>query len=383
MVLKSWRKFARLFYQVPYLVPDWDSAREKKYLKRFLINPHSGIESDYRQVLIAKIKELYNIKYAFDFNLGRSALEVGLDALHLNPNSEVILSSYSCRGVIEPILVSGLIPVLVDIDSDYNISPESIEKNITPRTKAIIMSHLYGKPAQIDKIIRIAKKHKLYLIDDAAQVVGLEYNGKMVGTFGDFGVLSFGIGKSLSATAGGFLITNSKTIADRVPDFLSLNEEEISIVWRRALRVYLENVHRKWFYPFFVLYRSLKMPNKYYHIRKMSNLDSALVLFQLQRKDEIISQRINNSLQLLHGLKNKFKMQAPSNHIYTKFVIQSKKPIREFTESLRDSGIEVEHNYKPLHLYDEYAGYAGVDLKQCEKIWQNVVTIPNRTFYKV
>jgi dTDP-4-amino-4,6-dideoxygalactose transaminase len=372
-IFQKIKLFFKAFYKVPLLVPSWD---EKDLIESLKANLKD------RDELRKKIKELYNVKYAFDFNLGRSAIQIALRSFGLQREDEVIMSTYSCRGTIEPILKENLTPVLVDIDDTFNISPESIEKHITKKTRVIIMSHLYGYPAQIDKIIAIAKKHKLYLIDDAAQVVGLKYKDKMVGTFGDIGILSFGIGKSLSATGGGMLITNDEDIAGVANlNWLFAREDE-EVRRTKYRRKFYERSRTA---PFYLVFDKFQK-RKDWEIKRMSLIDCSFVLNQLPKLNGLISFRQIIALTYSRLLENESHIEIPqyeiieggNGHIFTKYVIKLKSYYREdkFSRFLRMNGIETETNYKPLHHYPEYKQYKKRFLIKSEMIYKKVLTIP-------
>jgi dTDP-4-amino-4,6-dideoxygalactose transaminase len=151
------------------------------------------------------------------FNSGTSALHVALMLLNVGQGDEVITTPYTFVATSWAISYVGAKPVYVDIDdATFNLNPALIEKAITPRTKAILPVHLYGQPFDIDPILAICKKHKLPLVEDAAQSVDAKYKGKIVGTFGDISCFSFYPGKNLGACGeGGALVTNNLAFAAR------------------------------------------------------------------------------------------------------------------------------------------------------------------------
>jgi len=375
MVIKKIKLLLGSFYKIPFLVPYWNYEERNIILKSIL-----GYGFFERGKLRDNIKKIFKVKYAYDFNMGRSALEIGLLSLGLKKGDEVILSTYSCRGVIEPILKIGCVPVLVDIDEYYNISPKSIQKNITKKTKAIIMSHLFGAPAKVKEIQLIADKYKLFLIDDAAQVVGLEHNYMMAGTFGDIGILSFGIGKSISATEGGFLITNRKDLAEVINSkWILLKEEKRYKTNLRAIRCWIEFKWRKFTNPFFLVINRYRK-RKDYEVKLMSQLDCAIVQTQLNKLKDLISIRRSNCLDLI---PNKFKgILLPKHitgHIYSKFVLEIKySDAKKLSRFLRLRRIESELNYKPLHLYSEFKKYQGKGIIIAPAIWNKLLSIPNQ-----
>lgn len=149
---------------------------------------------------------------------GTDALQLALRALDIGAGDEVITVAFTFVATSEAIGVVGAKPVFIDIDPNtFNMDVNEIEKKITPKTKAILPVHLYGQPADMDKILEIAKKYDLYVIEDCAQAIGAEYKGKKVGSFGDIGCFSFFPTKNLGAFGdAGMITTNSDYLAKRL-----------------------------------------------------------------------------------------------------------------------------------------------------------------------
>ena len=158
------------------------------------------------------------MKYEIGVGNGTDALYLALRALGIKTGDEVITPPNTFIATVEAITLNGAKPVFVDINPEtYNIDITKIEKAITKKTKAIIPVHLYGQPADIGPILKIAKKYNLKVIEDAAQAHGAEYRGKRVGGLGDVGCFSFFPAKNLGAYGdGGMVVTNNKKIAEKV-----------------------------------------------------------------------------------------------------------------------------------------------------------------------
>lgn len=156
---------------------------------------------------------------AFSFNSGRSAEYAVLKALGIGRGDEVAIQAFTCVAVPNSILWLGAKPLYVDIDEDYNMSPEDLKKKITPKTKAIIVQHTFGIPAKIDEIKKIAEEGGIYLIEDCAHALGATYNGAQVGTFGDAAFFSFGRDKVLSSVFGGMAIAKNTKIKNQISKF--------------------------------------------------------------------------------------------------------------------------------------------------------------------
>ena len=170
------------------------------------------------KALESELAEFIGCKYTVGLNSGTDALHLALRAMDIGQGDEVITTAFTFVATTEAIGIVGAKPVFVDIDKDtFNIDASKIEAAITPRTKAIIPVHLYGQPCDMDVIMDVAKRHNLKVIEDCCQAIGALYKGKMVGTFGDAGCLSFYPTKNLGGMGdGGLLMTNSEELKNRV-----------------------------------------------------------------------------------------------------------------------------------------------------------------------
>lgn len=158
----------------------------------------------------------YGYKSAISVNSWTTGLQACIGAIGIEPGDEVICPPYTMSATSTAVLFYGGIPVFADVEQDrYTIDPESIEKCITPRTKAIMVVHLFGYPADMDRIMKIAKKHKLRVIEDAAQAPGVLYKGHAVGAIGDIGGFSLNFHKHIHTGEGGLIVTNDEDLALR------------------------------------------------------------------------------------------------------------------------------------------------------------------------
>ena len=155
--------------------------------------------------------------YSAAFNSCTAGLHLTCLALDLKKGDEVITSAMTFCATVNTIIHSGATPVIADIDSKtWNIDPKSIEEKITSKTKAIIPVHFAGRPCDMDSIMKIARKHNLYVIEDCAHAIETEYKGKKAGTFGDFGVFSFYATKNIVTGEGGMVISEDKNKISRI-----------------------------------------------------------------------------------------------------------------------------------------------------------------------
>jgi len=159
--------------------------------------------------------EFLGITHCLALNSGTGALHLALAALGVGPGQEVILPAYMWVSVAAAIVNLGAIPVLADIDDTFCIDPAAIEAQITPRTTAVIAVHMSGAPANIKEILKVARKHRLFLVEDCAQCNGGSVDGKKVGTFGDMAIYSFQMNKNMTSGEGGAIVTNDQRLYNR------------------------------------------------------------------------------------------------------------------------------------------------------------------------
>lgn len=148
--------------------------------------------------------------HALATSSGTSALLVSLIAMGLKPGDEVIVPAYTFIATYSTCIFAGLVPVLAEIDESLSLDPDDIERRITPRTKAIMPVHMLGNPCNMDRIMEIARKHNLLVLEDSCQAAGASYKGKKVGTIGDMGAYSLNIFKTINSGDGGLVVTNNQ-----------------------------------------------------------------------------------------------------------------------------------------------------------------------------
>ena len=170
-----------------------------------------------------ELQDYLGVKHVIPCGNGTDALQIALMALGLKPGDEVITADFTFAATVEVIGLMNLVPVFVDVDRDtFNINVEELEKAITPKTKAIIPVHLFGQSANMEAVMEIANKNKLFVVEDTAQTIGADYtfsNGKTqkAGTIGDIGTTSFFPSKNLGCYGdGGALFTNNDELAKRL-----------------------------------------------------------------------------------------------------------------------------------------------------------------------
>jgi dTDP-4-amino-4,6-dideoxygalactose transaminase len=202
-------KFLDLKKQYDSIKPEIDNVISS------VINESAFIGGKYVNNFENEFADYHDSKYCVSVGNGTDAIEIALEALNLDDDSEIIVPANSFVASSEAITRSGHKVVFCDCDiNNYTISINSLKSKITPRTKAVIVVHLYGHPCDMDEILSIAKLHKLKIIEDCAQAHGAEYKGKRVGSIGDIGTFSFYPGKNLGAYGdGGAILTNDEQLS--------------------------------------------------------------------------------------------------------------------------------------------------------------------------
>ncbi len=294
------------------------------------------------------------VDHCVSLNSGTSALHLALRCLDVGPGDEVITVGMTFIGTAWAISYIGATPVFVDIDpARRTMCPAKLEAAITPRTKAIIPVHLYGMPAEMDRIKAIADRHRLPIIEDAAQAHGARYRGKRVGQFGRIACFSFYPSKNLGAYGeGGALVTSDASIAQRA----------------RSLRDHAQS-------------------QKYLHDEvgynyRMDSFQAAVVAIKLKQLDAWNTARADCAAYYTELLKNSAynvpTHLSDSECVWHCYVIETSERDR-VRAALHDRGIETAIHYPvPVHLQKAYAhlGYKPGDLSVTEKLCEQCLSLP-------
>ena len=183
----------------------------------------SGFFGEYISIFEQEFSEYCGCKFGVSVSSGTAALHLALAALSIGPGDEVIVSSLTNMATFFSVLYQGATPVPVDSDPEtMNLDPKLLENLITPKTKAILVVHLFGHPVDMDPVLNIAKRHNLYVIEDCAEAHGATYNGRKVGSIGDIGCFSFYANKVITTGEGGMLTLNDPVIAARARNLKGL-----------------------------------------------------------------------------------------------------------------------------------------------------------------
>lgn len=257
------------------------SDLEKKYVMEVLNNSfETSKNSIFNNKLEKSFADMFHSQYAIGHCNGTATLHVALLACGVGPGDEVIVPALTMSSTSIPVVLCGAVPVFADSDIDtFEISAESIKKCVTDKTKAIITVSLYGLAPDYDEILKICKEHNIALIEDNAECFLGEYKGKLVGEFGDFASFSFQASKHLTTGEGGMLITNNEDLADKARRLNCLGYAGVNAKQGKITR------------------NDIQDPNYSRHVSfgynyRMSELQAACALGQLERAEELVQQRI-------------------------------------------------------------------------------------------
>ena len=330
---------------------------------KLIFNPFKFKKGKDIEKLERLFKNYFGFKNAFSFNSGRSSLMAILKAMEIKSGDEVILQAFTCNAAVNPITYFKAKPVFVDIDDNLNIDVEDLEKKITTKTRAIMIQHTFGSPAEIKEIKKICEERKIYLIEDCAHALGAKYDNEFCGSFGDASFFSFGRDKIISSVYGGMVVVNDQSLISKVSDFhKSLNCPSLFWIFQQLLHPVLLNNLILPFYRFkfgralmslFINLNILskavtkkenvgKMPN--YFPKKMPNALSSLAINQLKKIDKFNDHRkeIANYYDLLFSNKKEFepifKKEKNKDKVYLKYPLLVSDPFRIF-KKMRKSHI--------------------------------------------
>lgn len=197
---------------------------ERKFVTAAIKKGHiSGLFGDYLPEFEQSFAKFCGTKYCALVNSGTTAIHLAVAALGIGKGDEVLVATFTNMATFFAVLYEGATPVPIDIEPDtLNIDVSKLEAKITPRTKAIIVVHIYGHPVDMDPVMAIAKKHGLYVIEDAAEAHGATYKGRPVGSIGHIGCFSFYSNKIITTGEGGAVTTDDKALIDRIKNIKNL-----------------------------------------------------------------------------------------------------------------------------------------------------------------
>ncbi len=311
--------------------------------------------------------EMWSVKYALSMSNCTNALHLACILCNIKAGDEVLCPSFTFAASVNCIRYVGATPVFCDIAGfdDLNIDPDDIERKITPKTKAIVVVHMAGFSADMDKIMSIAKKHDLKVIEDACHGPLSEYKGNKLGTIGDIGCFSFFSNKNISTGEGGMMITNNEAIAKRAR--LLRSHDMTTMSYQRA------SGHAT----------SYDIMDLGYNFR-LDDIRASIAVEQLKKLKKDLEQRTEVRklyVELLTKIndvivpfaKNK---EFVSNYIMPIVLKDSTKEKRDkVRNALHEKGIQTSVHYPAIHRFSIYKDYK-VDLPITEYVTDNEITLP-------
>jgi len=298
------------------------------------------------------IASYLGVKHARGVNTGTDALYLLAQAL-FKPGDEVITVAHTFVATVGSIVQKGAIPVLVDVRDDFNIDPDKIEEVITPKTRGIIPVHLNGHACEMDKIISIARKHNLIVVEDAAQALGAKYKNKFCASFGTAGIFSFYPAKMLgTAGDGGMVVTSDDKLARTITAFRDNGRvESVEIIECFGWCTRLDNLHAA------ILNMKFKYFDKW-----------------IKRRREIAA-LYDEGLNGVGDIKIHPKSGPEYFDVYQNYVIRTSKR-NELVKYLKENGVEVLVSWPtPLHK-QKALGLSHFHLPMTEKISAEVISLP-------
>ncbi|UCC41833.1 MAG: DegT/DnrJ/EryC1/StrS family aminotransferase [Candidatus Aminicenantes bacterium] len=317
-------------------------------------------------------KKYKGVKYAMALNSCTAALHLSMVAIGIKPGDEVIVPTMTFAATANAVIHAGGKPVFVDCQRDtMNIDPDDIERKISQRTKAIIPVHFGGRPCDMDRIVNIARKHNLKIIEDSAHAIETEYKGKKTGTFGDIGCFSFYVTKNIVTGEGGMAVTDNEDYANQIK-ILGLHGMSKD-AWKRFSDAGYKHYQ--------VVYSGFKY--------NMMDLQAAIGIHQLPRVEKYwkrrkeIWDRYNNAFDNLPVFVPAAVEQNTKHafHLYTLLIDIDRLRISrdQFLSEMTKQNIGVGVHYIALHLHPFYQktyAYKRGDFPNSEWISDRTVSIP-------
>ncbi len=259
-------------------------GNEKKYLAECIDSGWISSEGPFVKKFEKQFAKTVNRKHGISVCNGSVALEVAIAALGIGPGDEVIMPTFTIVSCASAIVRSGAIPVLIDVEKDtWNMNVEQIEAKVTKRTKAIMVVHIYGLPVKMNPILQLAEKYNLFIIEDAAEVIGQTYHNKPCGSFGEISIFSFYPNKHITTGEGGMVVTNNTNLAEKCKSFRNL-----------CFQPQKRFLHEELGWNF-----------------RLSNIQAAIGVAQLEQLSKNIIRKREIGLRYLNNLKNLSSIQLP------------------------------------------------------------------------
>lgn len=383
----------------PFSVPFWGKEEDELVSDWLKGAQFPDAERQLEKAILTQLGEEWVVRL---LNSGRMAIQLALESLRLPLRSEVLLPSFSCTGVVMPIIQAGLCPVLVDVDEQFNIRFESVLEANSPRVRAVILPHLAGHWSRdTEKIIEWARSSGVVVVEDVAQSFGLKKNNKFAGTFGDLGVFSSGMGKPIFGPGGGWVVCRNSNfgrflksreisqeprgeVHKRLSDFVI----RFSVLGGKRGRGILKSMIASRFTNSPPVVETARPFEGYgFSAYSISDIEAQLALLQIKKIDLIIQRRREFAARWQNLLNHLAlpTMQIPleQDNTFSKMLISFKGEAgqaesRKFRENLWFHGIETESFYTPLHYRPPFKALRRTSMPITESLWRSAYALPVR-----
>ncbi|MBU3934967.1 DegT/DnrJ/EryC1/StrS family aminotransferase [Patescibacteria group bacterium] len=314
-----------------------------------------------------KFAKKFKMKYAVAVNSCTAALHLAYILAGVKRGDEVVGPLFTCSATWHPVLQLGAKPVFVDIKDDFTIDPKDLERKITKRTKAIVVIHYGGCMCDMEKIMKIAKKYKLLVIEDAAQSLGAKYKGKYAGTIGDYGCFSFQAIKYMTTIDGGMLVMKDKKDyekAKRIRWFGIDRDLKIKKGWQQ-----FKDWERRE-----MTFDVWEIGYKYH----MNNFNAVMGMVHMQELDKILAyqKKLNNLYRtLLKNIKGiEFLPQKPDDTHWLMTILVDRRD--DFAKKLKNAGIETNTVHIRNDVYKVFKSYANGSFPNMDKVELKYLCLP-------
>ncbi len=374
------------FPRVASAVPCWNGETYRNML-RCLISG-SVVDGADLDRLRAGIAATLGVESVLLCGSGSLALELALRACEVGPGDEVVVPAFCCAAIVEPVLSVGAIPVLADAGDELNVTPETVAAALTRKTRAIVVPHLFGNPADIEVIVGLARGRNIRVIDDAAQALGATIDGRAVGSFGEAGILSFGREKVLFGLGGGALISRE---ADRLANWSAGQLERPRLVptLEKLATTVFAHRGRRWTVPLqralaFPIVDDPAAPGSPYRRERIANLNAAVANSLFGSLDKNLSARRARARAYGDLLRSAAGVELIAHRRGSACLAQVARilPRRgrdlaaEIVAALARAGYEIHGSYVPIHLLGNYPQCVWDGLPHAERVWADLIELP-------
>jgi dTDP-4-amino-4,6-dideoxygalactose transaminase len=373
------------FPHVPLAVPYWNGGTYRAILRSLFSG--TVVEGPDLQRLQSSVLATLGVEIAALCGSGSLALEIVLRACGVKRGDEVIIPTFCCTAVVSPILAVGAVPVLADVGAELNMTAETVDAALTKKTKAVIVPHLFGNPAEIGAIVDLACDKNIRVIDDAAQALGATIEGRPVGSLGDVGILSFGSEKVCFGLGGGVVVHQNNELFNGAAA-RDLAPAQVFTSLRTLLSTIFSRRWRRWTLPLLSHVMTSSGPDAppaLYRAEAMANLNAAVAVSLIRTLRENITARrarVDAYRELL-GAENGLTLipHRVGSACLTQVVRilpkrRSEDSAWEIIQALGRAGFEVQGSYVPIHLLPRYRQWCKVPLAHAEQVWSDLIEMP-------